>query len=1048
MKRIIYFSIVLSLLLGTMAGITLVQAEDNVIFTHSFSDGMGECISSSAKSDDMLSLVEDSSLGRQVLRINDDSDSLSGGIKSPKIPVEGGCSYTYTINMKVLSGTVKLYVKYYGEDGKQIESKSAGGKVGAYAPVVLNYVAPANAVMAEILCATVSTTMGEGYVDSMQVVAGEKINVTEKVAKVKDSSDPNVRRFSVIDGTENYTINGVDTGVEIKDGYMCQSAIPTASLEIVPDAPIKVDNLSLKIKYKLKAESASKISYLGLYFFGNGGKQGTGLYVFSFPVSGKWYEGEIKLMDAAQIGARDTFEAGDEIDSFRITVGNNSGVKVDGIFEYVEFVAGQEDIWGTPSGQDVMDDVANKVSNAKPGDTVIIPNGTYTGVKLELNGKGSEGNPVTIKAETPGKVIINGLSSMSVTGEHLVIDGLFFHKAWNPVIINITAQSKHIRVTNTAMVDCNNPNRSTKAVWFQVAGQYNRVDHCFFNHKINHGVLFSVSRDSEPNYFTIDHNYFGNFEASVVGNGAETVRAGSGAASYVDSNTVYEYNFFEKCDGEGELISLKAANCDVRYNTIYNSVGGICLRAGDNNRVYGNLLHKSMGIRVIGIDQVVRDNYISQCIDIGIAVESGTDVNDAQYTPVKNALITNNTIDASPVALGINQGVTTAANLASTAYPRKYSPEGLCKDNLIVTYDEKDVVAEQAPAPQYKLEGNLQIGGKPSVISGISHNSQAISKDKNGFFYTAKGLGANVSEVEKAPRDPKEILPDWILEKIEASEDGFVVGKVEFSSGEENEVGIILNSERLISDVPPQIIEGRTLVPLRAIFEAMNATVEWNAETATATAKRGDLTISLTSNSKTAYVNGNPTELDVPATIINGRFVVPARFISETMGARVSWVAETRTVLINGGAIKYPVKNNVANALPLYDAIQSGDDGTGKTIAGTLDGSMGSKWGVLYDESNPDGAYGIFDLGSPVDIDGLWIAFSAGNARVYTIDIYTSDDGENFTLLKAGCKSSGETTDFEKFEIGKKARFIKIVGKGNSVNKWMNIQEVAISENR
>ncbi len=1046
MKKVFSLLIALSIILSGFSMANFAAAEDNVVFTHSFSDGLGDCVAASAKTTDKIELVNDSELGKQVMKILDDSDSLSSGVKSPKVPVEGGRSYTFTTNMKVESGTVKLYVKYYDADSKQLESKSANAKVGAYSIVSMNYVAPASASFAEIIVSTVSTTLGEGYVDYFTITEGKKINVTEKVTKVKASTDANVRRFSVLDGTENYTINGIDTGVEIKDGFMCQSAVPTASLEIVPDEPIKIDNLSMKIKYKLKAESAGKISYLGLYFFGDGGKKGTGLYVFSFPVSGKWYEGEIKLMDAGQVGARDTFEPGDIIENFRITIGNNSGVNVNGIFEYVEFVSGQEDIWGTPSGQEVLDKVSQDVANAKPGDTVVIPNGTYTGVKLNIEGHGAEGNPVTVKAETPGKVIINGLSSMAVNGEHLVIDGLFFHKAWNPVIVNINSASKHIRVTNTAMVDCNNPNRATKAVWFQIGGQYNRVDHCFFNHKINHGVLFSVTRDTEPNYFTIDHNYFGNFEASVVGNGAETIRAGSGDASYVDSNTVYEYNFFEKCDGEGELISLKAANSEVRYNTIYDSVGGICLRAGDNNKIYGNLLHKSMGIRVIGINQEVRDNYISQCMDIALAVESGTDVNDAQYTPVENALISNNTTDASSVAIGINQGLTSAANMASTAYPRKYAPKGVYKNNLSVTYNEKDIVAELAPAPEFKVENNAQIGGIASSKEGISFNLVKVLKDENGFFYTNDGIGADVKEVAKAPLDPRNILPEWIVEKIESNEEGFGVGKVQFSAGEENEVGIILNEERLISDVPPQIIEGRTLVPLRAIFEAMDASVSWDDTTKTATAVRADITISLTSNSKTALVKGEAKELDVPATIINGRFVVPARFISETMGAQVSWIAETRTVVINGGAIKYPVKNDIPNAIPVYEAIQSGDDGTGKTIAGTLDGSLSSKWGVLYDSSIPDGAYGIFDLGSPTDIDGIWISFAAGNARIYTIDIYTSDDNENYTLVKAGYKSSGETTDFEKFEIGKKARYVKIVGKGNTVNNWMNLQEVAITK--
>ncbi len=114
----------------------------------------------------------------------------------------------------------------------------------------------------------------------------------------------------------------------------------------------------------------------------------------------------------------------------------------------------------------------------------------------------------------------------------------------------------------------------------------------------------------------------------------------------------------------------------------------------------------------------------------------------------------------------------------------------------------------------------------------------------------------------------------------------------------ENEITVIVDWDKVKFDVPPTIIEGRTMVPLRAIFEALEAQVEWNADKKTVTGTRENTNIKLVAGSKLAEVNGEEVLLDVPATIISGRTLVPARFISEAFGAKVSWDAKTREVTI------------------------------------------------------------------------------------------------------------------------------------------------------
>ena len=109
---------------------------------------------------------------------------------------------------------------------------------------------------------------------------------------------------------------------------------------------------------------------------------------------------------------------------------------------------------------------------------------------------------------------------------------------------------------------------------------------------------------------------------------------------------------------------------------------------------------------------------------------------------------------------------------------------------------------------------------------------------------------------------------------------------------------VTLNGVVIAFDQPPIIENGRTLVPLRAIFEAMGADVDWNQSTQTVTAVRGEVTVSLTIGSNVLIKNGTNITLDVPAKIVNGRTLVPVRAIAESFGASVNWNANTRTVII------------------------------------------------------------------------------------------------------------------------------------------------------
>ena len=96
-------------------------------------------------------------------------------------------------------------------------------------------------------------------------------------------------------------------------------------------------------------------------------------------------------------------------------------------------------------------------------------------------------------------------------------------------------------------------------------------------------------------------------------------------------------------------------------------------------------------------------------------------------------------------------------------------------------------------------------------------------------------------------------------------------------------------------ETPPIIENGSTLVPMRFLFEQMGADVEWNGETQTATATLDNTEITFSINNINAEVNNILTTMDVPARLVNGKTMVPLRFLSENMGYTVDWDADSRS---------------------------------------------------------------------------------------------------------------------------------------------------------
>jgi hypothetical protein len=126
-------------------------------------------------------------------------------------------------------------------------------------------------------------------------------------------------------------------------------------------------------------------------------------------------------------------------------------------------------------------------------------------------------------------------------------------------------------------------------------------------------------------------------------------------------------------------------------------------------------------------------------------------------------------------------------------------------------------------------------------------------------------------------------------------------------------IKVYINGEQEVFPQPPVMENGRTLVPLRGIFEGLGADVKWDNSTRSITATKEKTTVYLKIGSKDAKVNGTTVKIDVPAKVINGSTMVPIRFVSESLGADVKWDANASAVMIESSTKTLKFYSNVSN---------------------------------------------------------------------------------------------------------------------------------------
>ena len=314
------------------------------------------------------------------------------------------------------------------------------------------------------------------------------------------------------------------------------------------------------------------------------------------------------------------------------------------------------------------------ITSLSAGDTVKVQPGYYSDVLISFTGTGVLGDSVVFMAEEPGTVILNGRSKLLFSGQYIKVSGLFFVNGYstsgNEIIefrrSNVRANNS--RITECAIMNYNPANKDTDYKWLSMFGKNNRVDHCHFEGKLHSGTTFVVwltETSDRPNGHRIDHNYFGP-RPDLGYNGGETIRIGTSTHSMTNSESIVEYNVFDQCDGEIEIISNKSCENIYRHNTFTKCKGTLTLRHGnrclvDGNFFFGYNLSDAGGIRIIGEDHVLINNYLQDIpgsgYRSGICIVRGVENSPLnRYYPVKRAIIANNTLVNVRNPFSINHG--------------------------------------------------------------------------------------------------------------------------------------------------------------------------------------------------------------------------------------------------------------------------------------------------------------------------------------------------------------------------------------------------------
>ena len=393
-----------------------------------------------------------------------------------------------------------------------------------------------------------------------------------------------------------------------------------------------------------------------------------------------------------------------------------------------------------------LSELEERMAGAQPGDVITLADGVYDGERCKLAAKGTADQPVVIRAENMGKAVIK--APLLLVRDYISLVGLHFVEKGS-----VEIRGRGCRISRCVMTDV----QAGKWIRVRAESREIEIDRCRFENKTNNleemrgCQLMQVYVRNQGEGHHIHHNHFVDVPDGKGSNGYETLQLITEGNPYDpepgDCETVIEYNLFERCNGEAEIISVKSNGNMLRRNTFRDCRGGLVLRHGDGNEIsenffFGDGERRAGGVRLQGADQVVVNNMFRSLNAFGVAMMDGT--TDKLYVRTERAFIAFNTFaGCSPaMVVGLNHRL----------YPNGTAPKDcVIANNAFVlgrpdaqeTSDLKTVRLVQDDEPvDWTWEGNVTDGdlGMPAR-DGIKTGKVDVDYLPNGVVAPAESSG-------------------------------------------------------------------------------------------------------------------------------------------------------------------------------------------------------------------------------------------------------------------------------------------------------------------
>ncbi|MDO6760476.1 chondroitinase-B domain-containing protein [Tamlana sp. 2_MG-2023] len=736
-------------------------------------------------------------------------------------------------------------------------------------------------------------------------------------------------------------------------------------------------------------------------------------------------------------------------------------------------------------GQNMYDDdydLRTAVNAAgQTGGTFIVKNGEYSDFQPAFEVEATAANPIIVKAETVGGVKLTGSSRFNFRRcAYITMEGFIFENDDNTSMVK-TEGCNNIRISRnvfeyTGIESCKFV--YIGGVWddivypFNYPSHNNRIDHNIFQNKKSPGHYITIdgsnddatSTSYQSQYDRIDHNYFVNNGPRAV-NEQESIRVGWSEMSLSSGFTTVEYNLFEECDGDPEIVSIKSCDNTVRFNTFIGSYGTLSFRHGNRNRAEGNFFFGNNrpqglspdgadlytgGIRIYGKDHVIINNYMEGLNgtrwDAPIALTKG-DAIDGQSSSLSKHFRAENVLIAYNTLVNNSHGIEIG-----------YDNNGKYGTNL----------------SNITIANNLITGSENALVDIIDGNDQgsAITWKNNlmqptGTAVTLNGATSTsfdaTNVVEEDPNLAPETVNTFSLFKTTATSPVYAHAATEAvgtdiegqdrpsnsNPGADHFSSMTATIKPLTSsDVGPYVQDDGS------VSEIMYVT---SLATYVAAGEAQDVTV-------TSNVNWTATTMDSWISIApasgsdNGTFAVTASentTYSERSGeVTVTGGALTRTITVTQEMADPRANLNLINPtatdVSVYSVTYEEVDASknkNNIAEHSLDKDLDTYWASNKD-LDPAGSGKsiiIYDLEGAFDLDLIDIATSSGKTYMLQIWVSTSgvDDGD-FTNIFGDIVTTtdGDMQAFMPSSPIAGAKYVKIIGDGQPSSKFTSIHEI------